>query len=155
MCNSIFYFINHFILENSLFSNGRCENDFLEKGCLGHGGFGVVVKVINQFDQALYALKKIFISASERRLKESLFEVYVASSLNHPNVVRYYSAWIENVTNAPVDDLNSSEYSDCSDDQSSFGSCEDNSMVCIDLFHFMGKSLHVSIGMHLYPNGTL
>lgn len=74
----------------------RFENDFIEIELIGRGGFGVVVKVRNVLDQRCYAVKKIsFSNDNSSKLTSILREVKSLARLDHPNIVRYYSAWIE------------------------------------------------------------
>ncbi|KAK5007835.1 hypothetical protein LTR28_004776, partial [Elasticomyces elasticus] len=71
----------------------RYVADFIEVGRLGKGGFGEVVKARNKLDGGIYAIKKI--RQSTAALSEVLSEVVLLHRLNHPHVVRYYSAWLE------------------------------------------------------------
>ncbi|MCJ1402394.1 hypothetical protein MMC11_005614 [Xylographa trunciseda] len=79
---------------NVLTSSSRYLNDFVESGRLGKGGFGEVVRARNRLDGRLYAIKKIR-QSSTSALSGVLSEIILLSSMNHPNVVRYYTAWIE------------------------------------------------------------
>ncbi|PYH98974.1 Serine/threonine-protein kinase [Aspergillus ellipticus CBS 707.79] len=72
----------------------RYNQDFDEAGRLGKGGFGQVVKARNKLDGRFYAVKKIC-QKSASALKDTLSEIMLLSRLNHPYVVRYYTAWIE------------------------------------------------------------
>ncbi|KAL9596121.1 MAG: hypothetical protein Q9219_006020 [cf. Caloplaca sp. 3 TL-2023] len=75
-------------------SSSRFLNDFVQEGRLGRGGFGSVVKVRNRLDSNSYAVK-IIKKCTEAALDKVLNEVRLLSQLNHPNVVRYYTAWKE------------------------------------------------------------
>ena len=75
-------------------SVSRYGNDFVESGRLGRGGFGEVVRARNKLDGTTYAIKKI-IQSSAAELSGVLSEVMLLSRLNHPNIVRYYTAWVE------------------------------------------------------------
>lgn len=79
---------------NILTASSRYVNDFVEAGRLGKGGFGEVVRARNKLDGRLYAIKKIT-QTSASALSGVLSEIILLSSMNHPNVVRYYTAWIE------------------------------------------------------------
>ena len=79
---------------NLLTSSSRYVKDFVESGRLGKGGFGEVVRARNKLDGRFYAVKKI-IQSSTSALSGVLSEIILLSSMNHPNVVRYYTAWIE------------------------------------------------------------
>jgi translation initiation factor 2-alpha kinase 4 len=75
-------------------SYSRYASDWVEQGRLGKGGFGEVVKSRNKVDGRIYAIKKIR-QKSASALTEVLSEVMLLSRLNHPCVVRYYTAWPE------------------------------------------------------------
>lgn len=83
--------------ESSVGGNGlysRYATDWVEQGRLGKGGYGEVVKARNKVDGRIYAIKKIR-QKSASALSEVLSEVMLLSRLNHPCVVRYYTAWPE------------------------------------------------------------
>ena len=71
----------------------RYATDFTEVGRLGKGGFGEVVKARNKLDGGIYAVKKI--KQAPELLDQVISEVMVLNRLNHPYVVRYFGAWIE------------------------------------------------------------
>ncbi|KAF2106787.1 kinase-like protein [Lophiotrema nucula] len=75
-------------------SYSRYASDWVEAGRLGKGGYGEVVKARNKVDGRIYAIKKIK-QKSASALTEVLSEVMLLSRLNHPCVVRYYTAWPE------------------------------------------------------------
>ena len=75
-------------------SLSRYEQDFDETSRLGKGGFGEVVKARNKLDGRFYAVKKISQKTSAS-LKDTLSEIMLLSRLNHPYVVRYFTAWLE------------------------------------------------------------
>lgn len=75
-------------------SSSRFTTDFVQEGRLGKGGYGSVVKVRNRLDSNFYAVK-IINKCTEAALDKVLNEVRLLSQLNHPNVVRYYTAWKE------------------------------------------------------------
>ncbi|KAL1957666.1 hypothetical protein VTO42DRAFT_5643 [Malbranchea cinnamomea] len=81
----------------------RYKSDFDELGRLGKGGYGQVWKARNKLDGRLYAVKKIT-QTSSSALKDTLSEIMLLSRLNHPYVVRYYTAWLE--ANLPGSDEN-------------------------------------------------
>ena len=87
---------NNRIQNNCSFYNSRYKDDFIEIEKLGKGGFGSVFKSYNKLDQKLYAVKKIPIkNLKEEKSNFYLNEARFLSSLNHKNVVRYYTTWIE------------------------------------------------------------
>ena len=59
---------------------------------IGSGGYSNVYKVYHKLDDRQYAIKKIGI---KNNLKESLFEVRSMSHLNHQNIIRYHTSWVE------------------------------------------------------------
>eukprot|EP00050_Salpingoeca_kvevrii_P015083 m.43340 g.43340 ORF g.43340 m.43340 type:complete len:605 (+) comp6152_c0_seq2:2022-3836(+) len=77
----------------------RFQDDFEPICALGHGAFGRVVKARHRLDENIYAIKRLFLTdrAGDRDAREerTLREVSMLSQLAHPNVVRYYQAWIE------------------------------------------------------------
>lgn len=74
----------------------RYAEDFDELAVLGRGGFGRVFKVQNRVDRRLYAIKKIdFASIYSSRFERIMREVRALANLEHSNIVRYHSAWIE------------------------------------------------------------
>ncbi|GIL65935.1 hypothetical protein Vafri_19563, partial [Volvox africanus] len=76
----------------------RYLSDFLELRRLGKGGFGVVVAAVNRLDGRQYAVKKIKLdSGSPSSYMRITREVATLSRLQHPNVVRYFQAWCENL----------------------------------------------------------
>ena len=79
---------------NSQHPFSRYRADFEQLVRLGKGGYGQVWKVRHKVDSRLYAVKKIT-QKSSSALKDTLSEIMLLSRLNHPNVVRYYSAWLE------------------------------------------------------------
>ncbi|PGH13957.1 PEK/GCN2 protein kinase [Helicocarpus griseus UAMH5409] len=89
----------------------RYGQDFDEVGRLGKGGFGQVVKARNKLDGGFYAVKKIS-SKSGIALKDTLSEIMLLSRLNHPYVVRYFTAWLEQDYNDFEEDAVSSTEAD-------------------------------------------
>ncbi len=90
----------------------RYKTEWDEAGRLGKGGYGEVVKARNKLDGRVYAVKKIT-QKTPSELSQVLSEVHLLATLNHPYVVRYYTAW-------PEDDTSPAE--DSSDDFTSSGS---------------------------------
>ncbi|NWU78965.1 E2AK1 kinase, partial [Onychorhynchus coronatus] len=93
----LFFFIRekevHFEAQTS-----RYLNEFEEVARLGKGGYGQVYKVRNKLDGQFYAIKKIKIKKATRRdCMKVLREVKVLAGLQHPNIVGYHTAWVEQV----------------------------------------------------------
>ena len=76
-------------------NHSRYLNDFTKLGRLGRGGYGEVVKVRHKLENQIYAIK-IIRETSASALNKVLSEIVMLSQLNHPNVVRYFTAWTEN-----------------------------------------------------------
>ncbi len=96
-------------------NHSRYLNDFEEIGRLGRGGYGEVVKVRHKLENQPYAIKKIR-QTSASALSKVLSEIVMLSQLNHPNVVRYFTAWTENEgPQRPGSSLSSSSRSSRSD----------------------------------------
>lgn len=86
----------------------RYLNDFVEIGRLGRGGYGEVVQARHKLENRVYAIKKIK-QDSATALARVLGEIIMLSLLNHPNIVRYFTAWTEtDGSNQPRSVLSSS-----------------------------------------------
>ena len=77
----------------------RYASEWIEAGRLGKGGYGEVWKARNKLDGRVYAIKKIVLY-TPAMLTSTLSEVMLLSRLNHPYVVRYYTAWPEEETSS-------------------------------------------------------
>ncbi|VBB25904.1 unnamed protein product [Acanthocheilonema viteae] len=77
-------------------AHSRLRNEFVFIEMLGKGGFGDVMLAKNKLDGNDYAIKRITLDPKDERFNRKVTrEAKLFSKLNHPNVVRYYSAWIE------------------------------------------------------------
>uniref|UniRef100_A0A1I7VP68 non-specific serine/threonine protein kinase n=1 Tax=Loa loa TaxID=7209 RepID=A0A1I7VP68_LOALO len=77
-------------------AHSRFRNEFIFIEMLGKGGFGYVMLAKNKLDGNDYAIKRIPLDPKDERFNRKVTrEAKLFSKLNHPNVVRYYSAWIE------------------------------------------------------------
>lgn len=66
---------------------------------LGQGSFGTVHKVRRRADNNIYVMKLIPIGQMDSRgQQDSINEVNILASLNHPYIVKYYDSFIENKT---------------------------------------------------------
>jgi len=84
----------------------RYSSEFNELSPLGKGGFGTVFKCTNALDGREYAVKKVLIRSHldsngylpakfAIKLERVLREVKILALLDHVNIVRYYTAWLE------------------------------------------------------------
>lgn len=74
----------------------RYSREFEELSVLGKGGFGLVTKVRHKLDGRLYAVKIISMRKNDlKTLNTLLREVQSLAQLDHPNIVRYHSTWIQ------------------------------------------------------------
>ncbi|XP_035701736.1 uncharacterized protein LOC118433670 isoform X3 [Folsomia candida] len=77
----------------------RITRDFEFIFSIGEGSFGKVWKARNQTDKCYYALKEICIAKALLKIGNNLNglfeEVHVLQLLNHPNIVRYHTSWLE------------------------------------------------------------
>ncbi|KAI8323440.1 kinase-like protein [Martensiomyces pterosporus] len=108
----------------------RYHDDFIQLRCLGRGGFGKVFEVRNKLDGRRYAVKQIKIKG-EITADKTLREIKTLANLDHPNIVRYYSSWIEvtKLRRKP-----SSDGRDDSDDGVVFADNDDDGIVFTTLF---------------------
>ncbi|KAF9977017.1 hypothetical protein BGZ73_007225 [Actinomortierella ambigua] len=74
----------------------RYKHDFVEIKRLGRGGFASVYKARNKLDGIEYAIKKVRLRGGAKMRYEKIFrEIKFLARLDHKNVVRYYSSWLE------------------------------------------------------------
>ncbi|EYC20507.1 hypothetical protein Y032_0021g248 [Ancylostoma ceylanicum] len=76
----------------------RLMKDFIIQKYLGKGAFGHVIQARNKLDWSDYAVKCITLNPLDDQMTRKITrEAKLFSKLNHPNVVRYFNAWIETV----------------------------------------------------------
>ncbi|KAL7314651.1 hypothetical protein PS15m_006194 [Mucor circinelloides] len=105
--------------------NSRYNNDFVEISLLGKGGFASAFRARNKLDDIDYAVKKIRlgndIEESDQNKEnpyEKIFrEIKNLARLEHQNVIRYYSSWLEYDDSASYESL-ATDGSDWEDDTS-------------------------------------
>ncbi|KAG5176830.1 hypothetical protein JKP88DRAFT_170825 [Tribonema minus] len=76
----------------------RYRQDFEEIGLLAAGAFGDVFRTRHRLDGAEYAIKKVAFRGERLDsplARAVLREVNVLSQIEHPNCVRYHTAWLE------------------------------------------------------------
>ncbi|KAI9319883.1 kinase-like domain-containing protein [Dichotomocladium elegans] len=93
------------LLFNLSVQNSRYQNDFVEINMLGRGGFASVYRARNKLDGIDYAVKKVRLGReldmSQENPYEKIFrEIKHLARLEHQNVVRYYSSWLELASSA-------------------------------------------------------
>jgi translation initiation factor 2-alpha kinase 3 len=85
----------------------RYNEEFLELGTVGKGGYGKVYKAKHKLDGSLYAVKRIPVSSTKmakvqehgpEELESLLREVRSLARFDHANVIRYHNAWLEFTT---------------------------------------------------------
>jgi translation initiation factor 2-alpha kinase 3 len=101
---------------SSTIPDSQYLRDFEELGFLGKGGYGSVYHVRHRLDSHAYAVKKVRIASSNlaqvnstqksHEVEEVLKELRTLAKLEHPNVVRYYSSWVELTTPSADDSRN-------------------------------------------------
>ncbi|KAG0168301.1 Eukaryotic translation initiation factor 2-alpha kinase [Apophysomyces sp. BC1034] len=90
------------LLYNLSIQNSRYRNDFLEISLLGRGGFASAYRARNKLDDIEYAIKKIRLGPDleEEQGEDNPYgkifrEIKNLARLEHRNVIRYYSSWLE------------------------------------------------------------
>lgn len=83
-------------LKDIEYSDCRYTKEFIQEGIIGQGGYGCVFDSRYKLDNNRYAVKKIYIKDLKKEgSKYYLNEVRLLSNLNHVNIVRYYTSWVE------------------------------------------------------------
>ncbi|XP_068240613.1 eukaryotic translation initiation factor 2-alpha kinase 1-like isoform X2 [Palaemon carinicauda] len=74
----------------------RYSREFTEISLLGVGGFGSVVKAKSRLDGHAYAVKIIMMNKKNNETSQKILrEVQALAQLDHPNIVRYHSSWLQ------------------------------------------------------------
>jgi hypothetical protein len=80
------------------------KTTFEEIKPVGQGGFGSVFQVRGRVDNRLYAVKKVKLPNNDAVLKRKMMrETVMMSTLSHVNIVRYHTAWEENVLSSELE----------------------------------------------------
>ncbi|KAH0790739.1 interferon-induced, double-stranded RNA-activated protein kinase [Histomonas meleagridis] len=74
-------------------SLSRFQSEFTILQKIGGGMEGTVYSVVNNFDRNNYAIKRI--NGSSLSFDKINREAVIMSKLSHPNVIRYFTSWIE------------------------------------------------------------
>ncbi|EEB05667.2 PEK protein kinase Hri2 [Schizosaccharomyces japonicus yFS275] len=86
--------------------NSRYSNDFDEKRLLGKGGFGAVYQAQHKVDGVDYAVKKIHLNLHHYSYSKVFREIKSLARMDHPNVVRYFSSWLEHSSETKTQSTN-------------------------------------------------
>ena len=120
-------------------AHSRYAQDFEQEMRLGKGGFGAVYMARNRLENRVYAIKKIE-QSSASALEPILKEVRFLSQLNHPNVVRYFTAWTESNFSASKDMTVFSEDSDDESGDRSISSSQKHNTSGLDYISSSGRA---------------
>ena len=91
--------------QNAIQNNISLFDNYTKCELIGSGGYANVYEVYNPLDDKKYAIKKIGI---RNNFYPSLIEVRSMAKLDHKNIVRYHTSWIESINiNKKIDNLNS------------------------------------------------
>ena len=84
-------------MRNILMTTSRYQNEFVKLEHLGEGSYGLIDKVYHKLDGKIYAIKKIPLSPKidKEIFRSKLDEIRVLANMNHPNILRYHSSWME------------------------------------------------------------
>ncbi|KAG2173217.1 hypothetical protein INT43_004591 [Umbelopsis isabellina] len=80
--------------------NSRYLSDFIELSLLGKGGFASAWRARNKLDDIEYAIKKVWLGSDIHEDGSNPYdkifrEIKSLARLEHKNVIRYYSSWLE------------------------------------------------------------
>ncbi|KAK1928856.1 Eukaryotic translation initiation factor 2-alpha kinase 1 [Phytophthora citrophthora] len=138
----------------------RFVNEFEELSAIGKGGFGQVMLAENRLDGRKYAIKRVGLNLknqTSKTLQKFLREVKILALLDHPNIVRYYQAWLEKVEESERG--RPAAPSSVASDTSSFGGLAkaknystSNLLAPISELEFSGNQRHLET---FYSNGSL
>nr|CDS21424.1 eukaryotic translation initiation factor 2 alpha [Echinococcus granulosus] len=88
--------VGHYLRQNIPFYYRMNRNEEFDNFLfIGGGAFSRVYSAVHRLDGKTYALKVIRDISSPKSLKHAKIEVDVLAQLDHPNIVRYFSCWVE------------------------------------------------------------
>ena len=94
--------VSHHHSENKNISQySRYLTEFSNHTLIGKGGFGEIFITQHKLDNCWYALKKLNIN-NYQDVQHILSEIRNLAILAHPNIVRYYTSWVEKKTIADI-----------------------------------------------------
>jgi NIMA (never in mitosis gene a)-related kinase len=74
--------------------------NFEQLNKLGEGAYSTVFKVRRRSDNMIYALKKVkMMTLKEKEKHNSVNEVRILASINHPNIIEYKECFLDDTTN--------------------------------------------------------
>mgnify|MGYP005842281619 CR=1 FL=1 len=85
-------------VEHHPLSLSRYQREFHQVRLLNAGSFGEVFQATSKIDLRDYAVKRVAFSAwgySKDSVTQVIREVHCLAQCDHPNVVRYYTSWLE------------------------------------------------------------
>jgi NIMA (never in mitosis gene a)-related kinase len=76
---------------------GSKLSDFKIQKELGRGSYGTVYTVKSNINSNIYVMKKMELNhLKPKQQRECYHEVSILKRLNHPNIIKYYSSFLEN-----------------------------------------------------------
>lgn len=104
---------NSDLFDNLSVQNSRYNNDFIEIDLLGKGGFASAFRARNRLDGIYYAIKKIRLGNNideAHPYEKILREIKNLARLEHQNVIRYYSSWLEFIEDSQQQETDDSDW---------------------------------------------
>jgi len=90
-----------FVTREPVMSVAAKLSDFTIIKKLGDGAYSSVFKVRREGDTEIYALKKVkMLNLSDKEKENALNEVRILASIDHPNVIGYKDAFIDESSSA-------------------------------------------------------
>jgi len=126
--------LSSWAVEDHPLSVSRYSREFIQRKQLGCGSFGQVFLATNKLDNCDYAVKKTIFAAKGYDTKEVemvIKEVKCLAKLDHENVVRYYTSWLEPTwtmtgnTSSPTNIMDGTDHNKRGEDERVEVSCPD------------------------------